>query len=154
MRSERDLRTDLVRYGRMAYDRNLTFASGGNLSVRMDDRTMLITPTGTCKGMLSEEEMIKVSLEDGNHQGGRRPSMETPFHTGIYVNRKDIGAVIHCHPLHCTALAVMGVPLRSAITPEGLMVLGRTFQRPTMRPLDQQNWQRRSSMVWGRRGHV
>jgi L-fuculose-phosphate aldolase len=50
--------------------------------------------------------------------------METPFHTALYRARRDIGAVVHLHPPSCTALAVMSRQLRSAITPEGVLVLG------------------------------
>lgn len=50
--------------------------------------------------------------------------METPFHTGLYRSRPDVGAVIHLHPPSCTMLAIMGRMLRPAITPEGVLALG------------------------------
>ena len=121
--NEEDARRQLAATGRLAFGRRLTFGSGGNLSCRLDDRTMLITPSGTCKGLLEQEQMIRVDIETGEHEGGR-PSMETPFHSGIYRSRPEVGAIIHCHPLSCTALAVLGRRLRTALTPEGLMVLG------------------------------
>jgi len=121
--NEEDARRQLAATGRLAFERRLTFGSGGNISCRLDERTMLITPSGTCKGMLAPEQMIRVDIETGEHSGGR-PSMETPFHSGIYRSRPEVGAIIHCHPLSCTALAVLGRRLRTALTPEGLMVLG------------------------------
>ena len=121
--NEEDARRQLAATGRLAFERRLTFGSGGNISCRLDERTMLITPSGTCKGMLAPEQMIRVDIETGEHEGGR-PSMETPFHSGIYRSRPEVGAIIHCHPLSCTALAVLGRRLRTALTPEGLMVLG------------------------------
>lgn len=51
--------------------------------------------------------------------------METPFHTALYRTRPEVGAVVHLHPLSCTALAVMARTLRPAITPEGVLVLGQ-----------------------------
>ena len=86
---------------------------------------MLITPTGTCKGMLCPEQMIKVHISDGMPDNGKRPSMETPFHLAMYRNKPEVNGVIHCHPLHCTMLAVIGRKLRPALTPEGLLMLGR-----------------------------
>ncbi len=89
----------------------------------MDDRAALITPSGAIKGLLTPEQMIKVDIRTGRAESGR-PSMETPFHTGIYRSRPDVGAVIHLHPTSCTALAVLHRMLRPAITPEGVLVLG------------------------------
>lgn len=116
---------ELVDVGRLLYERHLTFANGGNMSVRYND-SILVTPSGVCKGMLSFKDMIEIEIESGKVLGERKPSMESPFHLGIYRNRPDVNAVIHCHPVSCTALAVMGKDLRTDLTPESLMVLGRT----------------------------
>ncbi len=123
MSDEIELRASLAQVGRLVYDRRLTYGSGGNISARLED-SMLITPSGTCKGLLRPEEMIKVDLENGTYSGPRRPSMETPFHRAIYNSRKDVGGIIHSHPLSCTVLALAGIQLRSTITPEGILVLG------------------------------
>lgn len=85
---------------------------------------MLVTPSGACKGLLAPEQMIRVNIKSGKAEEGKRPSMETPFHLGIYRLRPDVGAVIHSHPLSCTVLAVLRRPFRSAMTPEAIMVLG------------------------------
>ena len=122
--NEDGLRRQLAEVGRLSYDRRLTFGAGGNLSVRLGGTSALITPSGTIKGLLSPDQMIRVDIGTGKAEGGRKPSMETPFHTALYRARKDIGAVVHLHPPSCTALAVMSRPLRPAITPEGVLVLG------------------------------
>lgn len=124
MMDEERGRNDLATVSRLSYDRRLTFGSGGNLSLRLDASTVLITPSGTIKGLLSPEQMIRVDLDTGRSEGGR-PSMETPFHTGIYRSRPEVGAVVHLHPPSCTVLAILGRELRPAITPEGVLVLGR-----------------------------
>jgi len=108
--------------GRMLFDRRLTAGAGGNISVRVDGG-MMITPSGTCKGMLTADSMIFVDLATGEAAGGR-PSMETPFHRGIYLKRPDVNAIVHCHPPACTALAVLKRPLRARLVPEGAMILG------------------------------
>lgn len=121
---ELEARGQLAAVGKLVYERRLTFGSGGNISCRLDQDTMLITPSGTCKGMLQPEEVIRVNIKTGEYCGARKPSMETPFHSGIYRTRPEVGAIVHCHPISCTVLAVLGRKLRSAITPEGLLVLG------------------------------
>ena len=86
---------------------------------------MLITPTSTCKGMLEEDRLVLIDLNDGKVLSGGRPSIETPFHLAFYRARPEINAVIHTHPVYCTALAVKGIKIQPGLTPEGLLVLGR-----------------------------
>ncbi|MCX6650177.1 MAG: class II aldolase/adducin family protein [Methanomassiliicoccales archaeon] len=114
---------DVVRYGRLLYERGLTFGTGGNISARVGGN-MIITPSGTCKGMLDPTELVNVDIATGKALSGR-PSMETPFHLTVYRERADVNGVVHVHPRFCTALACAGVELTPGLTPEGLMVLGR-----------------------------
>ena len=107
---------------RMLYDRNLTVSAGGNMSVRLDDEYILITPSGRNKGALAPEDMIVVSM-DGEALGDAKPSIETGMHLGIYRNNPDAGAVVHCHPLNCIALTMKG-RVRTDLTPEGVLLLG------------------------------
>jgi L-fuculose-phosphate aldolase len=118
------VRRELVRYGRLLYERRLLSGVGGNLSARVDEDTILITPSGFSKGMLVDGDMIRMDIEKGEVVSGGKPSMETPFHLTFYRHRPDAGAVIHAHPLYCTILAVAGETVRTDLTPEGLMVLG------------------------------
>ena len=93
------------------YERKLTVSAGGNMSVRINDGEILITPSGRNKGLLLPEDMVKMSIE---HK----------FHLAIYNKRQDTNAIVHCHPLHCTALAVKGERIKSDLTPEGVLLLG------------------------------
>jgi L-fuculose-phosphate aldolase len=122
--SEGALRRQLADISRLAYDRRLTFGAGGNLSARLDADTILITPSGMIKGLVTPEQLIQVDVRTERAAEGKRPSMETPFHTALYRTRADVGAVVHLHPPSCTALAVLSRYLRPAITPEGVLVLG------------------------------
>lgn len=82
-------RKQLVEYGRLLYDRGLTYGTAGNLSVRIDHDDLLITPSGACKGFLIERDLVRISISDGKTTGGGRPSIEVPFHTALYKHRKD-----------------------------------------------------------------
>jgi L-fuculose-phosphate aldolase len=114
---------DVVRYGRLLYEKGLTTGTGGNISARVED-VMIITPSGTCKGMLDPTELVTVDIASGKATGGR-PSMETPFHLTVYREREDVNGVVHVHPRYCTVLACAGMEVNPGLTPEGLMVLGR-----------------------------
>jgi L-fuculose-phosphate aldolase len=119
------MKEDLVRYGRLLYERGLMTGTAGNISERSGQDEMLITPSGACKGMLSEKDLVRVRISDGAALEGGRPSIETPFHLAFYRRRPEVGAVVHTHPTYCTTMAVMGREVMPAIIPEGLLVLGR-----------------------------
>jgi len=116
-------REELVNICTRLYDRKLTVSAGGNMSVRLDEKCILITPSGRNKGMLRPEDLVKVGM-DGKVIGEGKPSIETKFHLAIYKANKEANAVVHCHPLYCTALAIEGKKITFDLTPEGILLLG------------------------------
>lgn len=120
-----DPREDIVKFGKLLYDRKLNTGASGNISMRTGKGTMLITPSGSCKGMLEADKLVEIWIDDGKVVGNGKPSMETPFHLAFYRNRPDINAVVHTHPMFCTVCACKDLKVRSDLTPEGLLVLGR-----------------------------
>lgn len=129
MNSEAFARKRLVECCHMLYDRNLTVSAGGNMSVRINDREILITPSGVNKGLVREDDLVKMDM-DGNVLSGGKPSIEHKFHLGIYRENPETNAVVHCHPLYCLAILTRGEDLKSALTPEGVLLLD---QVPTCR---------------------
>ena len=123
MPSESKIRMEIVRFGRLMAERGLTFATGGNISARLDEESILITPSGARKGEMRGEDLIIMNLRDGSFVGDRKPSIEAPLHAAFY-SRTGVNAVMHGHPPFCTTLALVGQPLKTALTPEGVMVLG------------------------------
>lgn len=121
---EAEARDALTATCRMLYDRRLTVSAGGNMSVRLDDGSVLITPSGRNKGLVEPEELVKVDM-DGNVISGPKPSIETRFHLALYRLNPKTMAVVHCHPLNCIALTIRGLPLRCNLTPEGVLLLGK-----------------------------
>jgi len=120
-----DPREDIVMFGKMLYDRKLNTGASGNISARTDKGTMLITPSGSCKGLLDADKLVEIWIDDGRIVGNGKPSMETPFHLAFYRNRPDVKAVVHSHPMFCTVCACGDLKVRPDLTPEGLLVLGR-----------------------------
>lgn len=129
MNNEAFARKRLVECCHMLYDRNLTVSAGGNMSVRLNDREILITPSGVNKGLVREDDLVKMDM-DGNVLSGGKPSIEHKFHLGIYRENPETNAVVHCHPLYCLAVLTRGEDLKSALTPEGVLLLD---QVPTCR---------------------
>lgn len=112
--AEQSLRQQLTDISIRTYDRGLARGSGGNVSTRLGDEHMLITPSGLALGDTTPENIVKVNLKTGEWQPNEPyiPSKETGFHTEIYAARADVGAIVHCHAPHATAYAVrcMDIP--------------------------------------------
>jgi L-fuculose-phosphate aldolase len=85
----------------------LNQGTSGNISVRHGDR-MLITPTSTPYNTLKPEHIVSMPIdaEDGRFDGPLKPSVEWHFHRRILHERPEIGAVVHTHSTHATALAM------------------------------------------------
>ncbi|MBK9600627.1 MAG: class II aldolase/adducin family protein [Anaerolineales bacterium] len=123
---EADLRLAIIECGRIAYERHLVTSNDGNISARMENGNILITPSGISKGRLSADDMLVVDL-DGNiisSRPDRKPSSETPMHLEVYKQRKDVRAVLHAHPIFATTLTVSGLDFPVDVLPEVLLTLG------------------------------
>lgn len=102
------LRAELVQTSRRIYDRVLVRGSGGNVSARLSERHMLITPSGVTLGDTTVDNIVKVDLSNCEwvSQEPYVPSKEFRFHSAIYAARKDVNAIVHCHPPYATTYAV------------------------------------------------
>jgi len=107
--SEALLRAALVEYGLRLGSSGLSEGSTGNISVRIPEG-MLITPSGMAYDLLRPESMVLV-LPDGSYSGMLKPSSEWQFHRDIYLDRPEVGAVVHAHPVHATSLAIRGMAI-------------------------------------------
>ncbi|HEV7307194.1 3-oxo-tetronate 4-phosphate decarboxylase [Ensifer sp.] len=106
MTEETTLRNDLVRYGRLLYDRRLAHGSAGNLSVRLSDGAILVTPTNSSLGFLEATRISKVS-PTGELLSGDPPSKEAFFHLAVYEERPQARAVVHLHSTYSVAVSCL-----------------------------------------------
>ncbi len=100
------LRQQLIETAIAMNTSGLNQGTSGNLSVR-SEKGMLITPSGMDYVGLSLDDIVWMDF-DGNSQGVRKPSSEWRFHAAIYQHRPEANAVLHAHPVSCTALACLG----------------------------------------------
>ena len=131
------LRRELIRIGRLLYAKGLIVGLDGNLSARLPDGSLLITPSGLCKGMLDETQLLHLdgaghpidraapTVEDARGIARLRPSSELAMHLEAYRQRPDIGAVVHAHPTHLVAMSLLPGFLDAGILPEALLYIGR-----------------------------
>lgn len=88
---------ELVSVGRLIWEKSLTGGMSGNISVRIDDKSILITGRGTCLGMLEPGDVCAVDLKGNPSDKTFVPSSEYRFHTSVY-EALDAKAVVHVHP--------------------------------------------------------
>ena len=137
MSAEAKLREDICLLAKSMFDRGLTGGSSGNISARLEDGRLLVTPTGSCFGRLDPARLAV--LKDGGHVGGDAPTKEVALHAAFYDTRPT-GAVVHLHSCHSVALSVLPDTdpdnMLPAITAYGVMKLGKVALLPYFMPGD------------------
>lgn len=80
-------------------------ATGGNMSVRENDRWCWLSESGKDKGALTTADFLQVEIATNNAPSGRKPSAETGLHTLIYRLYPQANAVLHVHTVNATVLS-------------------------------------------------
>ncbi len=137
MREEARIRAELVEAGRRLYAKGMVASNDGNLSARLPDGTILVTPSGVCKGDLRTGELLRVDRDGRVLSGTLRPTSEMKMHLAVYRRREDVRAVVHAHPPVATAFAVAGLPLDRVSLPETVFSLGPVVLVPYGTPSTQ-----------------
>ena len=122
--SEHESRLEILRFGKMLHERGYIAATDGNLSVRLNEVSILITPTCISKAMMSTEDLLIVDMNGRKASGFRDVTSEIGMHVSIYRMRPDINAVVHAHPPTATGFAACGLALDQALISEVLLSLG------------------------------
>ncbi len=122
--TELEARKDIAHYSRKVHAHGLVSATDGNLSVRLDDEHVLITPSSIRKEDMTVEAPVIVTMAGELAWGERRPSTEVKVHLEAYRRRRDIKAVIHAHPPKAIAFTIAGASLDTCVLPEVVVTLG------------------------------
>jgi L-fuculose-phosphate aldolase len=91
--------------GKRLLREQLVSGTWGNISLRIDDELMVITPSGMPYELLSPEEMVVVNYKTLAWEGKNKPSSELKLHAAIYNERSAIAAVIHTHQPSASTVA-------------------------------------------------
>ncbi|WP_263382155.1 class II aldolase/adducin family protein [Granulicella arctica] len=118
------MRRDLVRFSKWLYRLGFMPGTSGNLSARLDQHRLLVTPTGVSKYLLKAADLVIVDLEGRQLAGTRKVTSEVSMHLAVYRLRDDVDAVIHAHPPLATAFACAGRALDEMLCQEAVMTLG------------------------------
>lgn len=123
--SEDDLRRELAEVCWKLYQRGYVVATDGNVSVKLPDGRLLVTPSGFCKGELRPGDFVfTTSRGEPLDPTAPKPSGEIRLHVAAYEERPDIGAVLHAHPRTAVAFSLAGEQLASCLLPEIVIGIG------------------------------
>lgn len=101
-------------------------ANDGNVSVKLDDGTFLVTPTGISKSFITPEKILQIKSNGDIIEAseGYKPSSEIKMHLRCYTERDDVRAVVHAHPPTATGFAVAHLDLDRYTMIETVVSLG------------------------------
>lgn len=120
-------------------DRMYVTSQGGNLSIKLEENLLLISPTCVCKSDVSNMDVVFIDLEGNIVEGTRKPTGETPMYLNFYRDRPDIKSVIHCHPPYTNTFAIIKGNnwLMRPVFPETVAEVGPVPLVPYAEPLTQ-----------------
>ena len=98
-------RKELVKSGIKLVQQGLVSRTWGNISIKVNDSEMLVTPSGKFYEDLTSTDMVLVNFKTNKYTSDIKPSSEYKMHTGIYNDRKEINAIIHTHQMNASTCA-------------------------------------------------
>lgn len=117
-------RKEVAMFMRRLYRQGLTTTSGGNISLKISDSAILITPSATDKGRMKWREIGIMSLLGENHTPDLKPSIEAALHLGIYKKNSEVSAIVHAHPVFATSFTAMKNTINTSLTAEARAICG------------------------------
>jgi L-fuculose-phosphate aldolase len=132
--NERAVKQRIAELCRHAYERGYIGPGDGNISARLSDGRIAVTPSGVHKGRLRDQDILVVSVTGETLSGRGKKTSEFLMHELCYEERPDIGAVVHTHPKYATALALAGVSLAQCVLSESCITLGAILTAPYATP--------------------
>jgi L-fuculose-phosphate aldolase len=106
--TQAEARDLIVAYSARLYARGLVAGNSGNVSLRLADGTIVVTPTGVSLRSLEPRELVACAPDGTPLAGQGRPTSELPLHLAAYRVRSDIECVIHTHPTYCVGWSKTG----------------------------------------------
>jgi len=117
-------RKEVARFMRRLYKKGLTTTSGGNISLKISEEHILITPSATDKGRMKWKEVGIMSMMGENLTPELKPSIEKDLHLNIYKKNTEVTAIIHAHPVFATSFTATRCTINTGLTAEARAICG------------------------------
>lgn len=125
---------EIIEIGKRIYQKGYVVASEGNMSIRLGENRVLVTPAGKNKGLLKDKDLVVVDLKGKKVSGNLEPSSELKMQLFVYQRRKDVFAAVHAHAPYSLAFASAHIPLSQTLLPEVMMFIGKIPLAPYATP--------------------
>jgi L-fuculose-phosphate aldolase len=110
-----DVRRFVLAAAKTMYARGLVEGTAGNVSGRVDDGTVVVTPSSLSYEAMTLEDLVVVDLDGQVVAGTRSATSEKGVHLATLAAYPEVGAVVHCHAIHASMFAVAHRPIPAAI---------------------------------------
>ena len=124
MVNEYQLKQEICEIGRRIYAKGFAAANDGNITVKLNDREVLCTPTMESKGFLKPDDICKVDMQGNQIEGRKKRTSEILLHLELFKDDPTMVAVVHCHPPYATAFSIAGEDIPTCVLPEVEIFLG------------------------------
>ncbi|WP_372807563.1 class II aldolase/adducin family protein [Pontiella sp.] len=112
------------------YRQGLTTTSGGNISLRVSNERILLTPSATDKGHMTAEQIAEIGMDGTNHTPRLKPSIETSMHLEIYKRHPHVKAIVHAHPPMASTFVAARQPINVKLIAEAYAIVGEPEYAP------------------------
>jgi L-fuculose-phosphate aldolase len=118
------IKEEIIRNSRKLWNRQYVDGNGGNLSYRIAENAVICTPTLCSKADVTVDDLCLVDMEGNQLAGKQKRTSEIFLHLEIYKAVPEAKAVVHAHPPHATAYAVVGRVPPTCVIPEHEVFVG------------------------------
>lgn len=106
--TEAQARESIAEYCALLWERRLVTGTSGNVSMRLSDGDLIVTPTLLSLRSIRPEQLVRTDPGGAARDRERAPTSELPLHVAAYAARPEIRAVIHTHPTFCVVCSKLG----------------------------------------------
>lgn len=107
---------EIINAGLALKEYNLIALSGGNVSMRLPNGQLLVTPSGMAYDGMVEDDVVVMDIDGTVVEGERRPSVDSLALLHVYKNMKRVNAIIHTHQVYATAISLVFDKVPNAVT--------------------------------------
>lgn len=110
-----DVKEEVLAAAKRVHESGLVVGTAGNISGKMPDGTICMTPSSLPYETMTVEDLVVVDLDGNKVGGGGNPSTEKALHLGCYQRYPEVGGVIHSHAPHASMFALVHEPIPAVI---------------------------------------
>jgi L-fuculose-phosphate aldolase len=127
---EREAKGLICKIGSLMYQRGFVAANDGNITIRVSDTDIWVTPANLSKAFLNPESLVKVDIGGRILEGSSEPTSELSMHLRVYNENPEVVSTCHSHSPYALAFACAGIEPDLALTPGAMVIVGPVHIAP------------------------